>query len=183
MCYLGTLDVLQDDNRLLVLEYVILMPKVVCWQNIPIPTPCFLPGVDCLTPASAFPTSPFFTHSHLALLHAGTEASLSLKVAMVVTSKCFCGGLRWVQVPALPLPKCVLCTWDNHASLSAWWWEPHETRYMESCGCAASPHSAPPSPLFLFSIFSHLSQSCVVSPAGIGLLFSSLLVSHLFSSV
>lgn len=103
------------------------------------PHPMLPSGVDCLNPASPFLISPFFVHSHLVLSHLGTEACLNLKVAMVVTNKCFCGRLLWVQIPALPLPKCVLYTWDNNASLSAWCWEPNETRYVECLWVCSMP--------------------------------------------
>lgn len=99
-----------------------------------IPTPCFLPRVDCLkTPLASFsPINPFFfIHFHLVLFHPGAEACVNLKLALLVTSTCFGGGLLWDKIPALPLPRCVLHTWGNNTSLSAWQWEPNETRYVE----------------------------------------------------
>lgn len=56
---------------------------------------------------------------------------MNLKLAIVVTSMCFGGRPLWVQIPALPLPRCVLNTWDKSLSLSGWLSEPHETRCIE----------------------------------------------------
>lgn len=99
----------------------------------------FPPHASSLELTASGPLLPqLFQAAHLSsyipiwcFLHSGAEASLNLKLAIVVTSMCFGGGLFWVQIPALPLLRCVLYTWDNNASLSAWWWEPNETRYVE----------------------------------------------------
>lgn len=91
-----------------------------------------------LLPAPAFLINPsFFIHSHLVLSHPGAEACLNLKLVVVVTSMCCGGGLFWVQLSGLPLPRCVPYTWDNSASLPGWLWEPNETRYLD-CLCVCS---------------------------------------------
>lgn len=143
MCGLRNFGILQEDSWVIHTRVCCcLHAKGSLWQYVPIPTPRFLSGVDCpkTPPASAFPISPsFFLHSHLVLLPLGAEACLNLKLAVVVPSTRFGGRPLWVQIPALPFPRCMLYTWDNSTSVSGWLYEPNKTRYVECLWVCSMP--------------------------------------------
>lgn len=156
---LGILAFCRKTVGYFTLEYVAAFVQKVVYGNLYTPPPhtssleLTAPRHSCLS----FLNQPFILRTlPSAPSHPGGEASLNLRLAIVVTSMYLGGGLLWAQIAALLLPRCVLYTWDSSVHRQG------GCVHQMSQGMALRPHSAALFPLSFLYFFSLVIVTCIL---------------------